>query len=96
MAMPSRAQVDELLKLGHTYESVARELGISPGLAFMIATGVPADGSGAMTPEELATRRVPNRSTQQLVNPPAVNPTSSDTVMRWVRERAASELERST
>ncbi|MDX6527588.1 MAG: hypothetical protein QOI43_3099, partial [Gaiellales bacterium] len=39
--MPSRAQVDGLLKLGRSYESAGRELGISPGLAFMIATGVP-------------------------------------------------------
>lgn len=95
MAMASRAQVDELLKLGHTYESLARELGISPGLAFMIATGVPADGSEAMTPDELAARHVPKCSTQQLVNPPTADPTSSDIVRRWVRERAARELGRS-
>jgi hypothetical protein len=90
--MPGSAQVDELLKLGHSYESAGRALGISPGLVFMIATGVPADGSEALTSEELAARHVPNASTQHLAQPPAVNPTRSDTVMRWVRERAAREL----
>jgi hypothetical protein len=34
-----------LLEGGHDYESAARELGISPGLAYMIATGKPA-GAG--------------------------------------------------
>jgi hypothetical protein len=90
--MPSRDQVDGLLRLGHSYESAGRELGISPGLVFMIATGVPADSSQALTSEELAARHVPNASTQDLAHAPGVDPARSDTVMRWVRERAAREL----
>jgi transposase-like protein len=39
----TRAQVEELLDQGHSYETAARELGISPGLAHLIATGRPGE-----------------------------------------------------
>ena len=42
--MPTVQQVRELLDAGHSYEAIGRELHVSPGLAFMIATGRPADG----------------------------------------------------
>ena len=45
--MPTRAQVLELLDAGHSYQTVGRALRIPPGQAFMIATGLPADGSDA-------------------------------------------------
>jgi hypothetical protein len=90
--MASRAQVAELRALGHSYEAIGRELGIAPGLAFMIATGLPADGSEATTPAELEQRQIAPESTQQLVNPPAHNPTRDEKVLRWVGERAAREL----
>jgi hypothetical protein len=90
--MATRAQVTELLALGHTYETAARALGIPPGLAYMIATGLPADGSDAPAPEELRSKPVLAGSTQHLVNPPAVNPTRDERVLAWVRERAAREL----
>ena len=90
--MPTRAQVQELRALGRSYEEIGRELDIAPGLAFMIGTGLPADTSASADPCELARRGVPETGTQELVNPPAHNPTRSDEVMRWVRERAAREL----
>jgi hypothetical protein len=31
-------------------------------------------------------------SSQQLVDPPSVNPTRDETMLAWVRERAAREL----
>jgi hypothetical protein len=68
--VPTRDQVEELLDRGHSYEAAARELGIAPGLARMIATGRPGDG----------------------IDVPVHNPTTSATVMDWVRERAAREL----
>jgi hypothetical protein len=43
--MPTRDQVTELLDHGHSYETAARELHIPAGRAYMIATGLPADGS---------------------------------------------------
>lgn len=90
--MPTRAQVTTLLDQGHSYESAARELHVPPGLAYMIATGLPADG-GAGEPEARrdAHRPLPT-SSQQLVNPPAFNPTHSESVVAWVRERARREL----
>lgn len=90
--MGKREQVLRLLGEGHTYETAARELGIGPGLAFMLATGLPADGGDVPSPEELEGRPVLPGSSQHLVNPPVVNPTRHDGAMRWVRERARREL----
>jgi hypothetical protein len=90
----TREQVRVLLDEGHSYETAARELGIPAGLAFMIVTGLPADGSDVPSEEELASKRVLEGSSQQLVNPPPFNPTRNAEVMEWVRERAARELER--
>jgi hypothetical protein len=39
----TREQVQELLDGGHSYETAARELGINPGLAQLIATGRPGE-----------------------------------------------------
>ncbi len=41
--MATREQVEELLDQGHSYETAARELGINPGLAELIATGRPGE-----------------------------------------------------
>jgi hypothetical protein len=92
--MATRAQVIELLDHGHTYQTAARQLKIPAGLAFMIATGLPADGGDGPAPEELIDKRVLNGSSQQLVNPPALNPTRNAGVIEWVRERAERELTR--
>jgi hypothetical protein len=77
--MPTRAQVVDLIQTGHSYESAGRLLGVSAGQVYMIATGAPADGSDG-------------RPRQELVNPPAHNPTRDERVLAWVRERAAREL----
>jgi hypothetical protein len=90
--MPTRAQVLALLDSGRSYETAARELKISPGLAFMIATGLPADGSDSPHPDELRETPVLPGSSQHLVNPPALPPTRNEQVLGWVRRRAASEL----
>jgi hypothetical protein len=89
----TRAQVTELLEQGHSYETAARELQIPPGRAFMIATGLPADGSEAPTPHELAEVPALPVSPQRLVNPRSVDPTPKPQVLEWVRRRAARELE---
>ena len=68
----------DLLDGGHDYESAAQVLGIRPGLAYMIATGRPADDDGAPA--------------QDLFEPPAHNPTRNETVDAWVKARAAREL----
>ena len=70
----------------------ARELHIPTGQAYMIATGIPADSGDTPSPEERRDKPVLPDSSQQLVNPPAVNPTRNARVMDWVHERAAGEL----
>jgi hypothetical protein len=93
MEMATAEQVTELLDHGHTYETAGQQLGISPGLAFMIATGLPADGSDAPPPEELERKRVLPGSSQHLSNPPQFNPTRNATVIEWVKARAQRDLQ---
>jgi hypothetical protein len=88
----TREQVQALLDSGHSYATAARELGEPAGRVFMIATGLPADGSGAPTPEELEEKPVLPGSSQQLVNPPPFNPTRKQHVLDWVKQRAARDL----
>jgi hypothetical protein len=90
--MPTRDQLRALLDRGHTYEMAARELHIPAGQAYMIATGLPADGGDTPSPEELRDKPLLSGSSQQLVNPPGFNPTRNARVMDWVHERAAREL----
>jgi hypothetical protein len=90
--MATRAQVVELLAQGHTYETAGRALHIPAGLAFMIATGLPADGGEVSTPEGLARKPALPGGTQQLVNPPAFNPKRNQRVLDWVKDRAARDL----
>jgi hypothetical protein len=82
----TRAQVQELLEGGHSYESAARALDVPTGLAFMIATGFPADDSEAPADELSA------GSPQDLVNPGSPQPARQQHVLDWVRERARRDL----
>jgi hemerythrin-like domain-containing protein len=45
-------QIRALLASGLSYRVAAQRCGIDPGLAYLIATGLPADGSDAVTPED--------------------------------------------
>ena len=90
--MATREQVLELLESGHDYATAARELGEPAGRLFMTATGLPADGSGAPSPEELVQKPVLPGGSQQLVNPPPFNPTRKQHVIDWVRRRAERDL----
>jgi hypothetical protein len=92
--MATRDQVLALLDRGHSYETAARELGIPAGQAFMVATGLAADGGTVPPPADLAEKRLLPGSSQHLVNPPPYNPTRKGHVMEWVRERARRDLSR--
>jgi hypothetical protein len=94
--MPTREQVLALLDEGHSYETAARVLHVPAGQAYLIATGIPADGSDAPHPDELQGRPVLPGSSQHLVNPPVLNPTRNAKVIDWVRHRAGAELSSST
>lgn len=88
--MPTREQVRQLIDTGIGYESAGRRLALHPGLVYLIATGVPADGGDTLTAEERA-RPGMLASSQQLINTPPENPTTNDEVERWMRERVAAD-----
>ena len=88
--MATRDQVRRLLDIGLDYAAVGENLGIPPGQAYLIATGMPADGSDAVTAEK-ARRPGFLASSQHLANPPHENPTSKDAVRAWLRARVAAD-----
>jgi hypothetical protein len=90
--MTTPDQVRARLRAGRSYETVARELGIAPGLAYMLATGLPADFSDDLHAGERTGRAEPASSSQRLVNPHQYNPDRNPVVIDWVRRRAAAEL----
>jgi hypothetical protein len=55
--MSTSDQARALLKAGRSYETSARELGIAPELASMLATGVPAGSSHDLHPASASSRR---------------------------------------
>ncbi len=87
--MASRQQVRELLDNGLDYADAGKRLGIPPGQAYMIATGIPADGGDA--PAEYPSRPAVLPASQHLANPPHDNPTSSQRVRDWMAARAAAD-----
>ncbi len=88
--MATRTQVLELVEAGMDYETVGRRLAIPPGLAYLIATGMPADG-GDNHPETERQRPGVLPSSQHLCNPPPENPTSRQVVRDWISGRVAAD-----
>lgn len=91
--MPTREQVLSMVERGMSYEQVAEQYGVSPGFAYLVATGMPADGSDAFTAAEEHRRGTLRGSTQRLSNPPHEDPTTKDSVHRWIKERAAADVQ---
>lgn len=75
------------------YALIADDLGIPAGRAFMIATGVPADGGDALAPEDLERPGLLPGSSQHLANPKAESPSHASTVRAWMKRRAAADGE---
>lgn len=88
--MPTRRQVRRLLERGLDHAAAGRRLGIPAGLAHMIATGVPADGSDTLT-ESDRQRTGAVRASQGLAQPPQANPLSSELVPGWISARIAGD-----
>jgi hypothetical protein len=88
----TRAQVLEQVGQGRSYEQAGAALGIPAGQAYLVATGLPADGSVALADEDFERPGAIRGSTQALANPPHHNPTVKPEVLAWVKERAAREL----
>jgi hypothetical protein len=96
VAVPTKEQVLAALGGGTDYDSAARRLGIHPGLAHLIATGLPADGGYALTEKALTEQenRRPGAlpgSSQHLANPQLDKPEYSSIVQGWLRRRVAGD-----
>lgn len=87
--MVTRRQVVELVEAGLSYDDVAARLGVRPGLAYLIATGLPADGSETtLTAEDRARPGYLTTSTQHLANPAPVRAASHRAVVHdWIAAR---------
>lgn len=80
------------LRGSYRYEEVAREFDIPAGLAYMIVTGLPADGSDVLAEDEIRGREgLLEGSTQPLVNPPTDRAERGSTVKDWMRGRVAAD-----
>jgi hemerythrin-like domain-containing protein len=90
--VPTRSQLLELVRAGRSYEEVGEHFGIPPGQAYMIVTGLPADGSTTIGPEFLrkAEGLLPG-SSQHLSNPRTVVPQRDSAVAEWVKQRARQD-----
>ncbi|MGW4464865.1 hypothetical protein [Micromonospora sp. NPDC004704] len=86
--MVSKQQVLELVDLGHGYSEIGRLLGIPAGQAYLVATGIPADGGDTVTGRQRQRPGMLPSHSQRLVNPREMNPSYSERVHEWIRTRA--------
>jgi hemerythrin-like domain-containing protein len=89
--MPTREQVlSALATTDHNYEAAARLVGVPPGQAYMIATGLPADGGDTFPPFALDRPGVLSGSTQHLVyeDQEVENATTKPHVHEWLKHKA--------
>lgn len=91
--MPSREQVLSLIREGHSYQEAAARLHVPPGQAYLVATGLPADGGDSLAPEDGQREGVLEGSTQHLANPTAENPTKKHHVLEWMKQRAGADAQ---
>lgn len=89
-AVASRVTVLERLTAGRSYAQIGRDLGIAPGLAYLVATGLPADGSPPIGHRPTPMGWLPQGGTH-LANPPVADPTGEPGLVDWVSARAAAD-----
>lgn len=91
--MPTREQALRAYRQHGDYSAASGELGIPAGQAYLIATGLPADGGDAPSPEQQDRPGALPGSTQALVytGQGVRNPASQQHVREWIRQRAAAD-----
>jgi hypothetical protein len=83
-----------MVHAGMSYDEVAQKLGVSPGLVYLVATGHPADGSDSPSGANGPNAAPLLKPSQHLANPDTVeNPTSRQSVLDWVKRRAAADAQ---
>jgi Hemerythrin HHE cation binding domain len=88
----TREQVQRLLEQGHDYREIARQLGVPPGQAYLIGTGMPADGGDTyLGAERQRTGVLP--SAQHLLGLEAENPTTKNSVLEWIKSRVSADAQ---
>ncbi|MEU0112603.1 hypothetical protein ABZ137_02460 [Streptomyces bobili] len=70
------------------HEQAGNRLGVPAGQAFLIATGLPADGGDTLTTEEQHRPGMTQAPSQHLVSPGADTPIGKPAVRAWLRNRA--------
>jgi len=94
--VPTREQVRALVEQGLDYETIGARLGVPAGQAYLIGTGMPADGSDTCTEQERQRQRqrpgvLP--TAQHLLGIHAENPTTKQAVLDWVEARAGADAQ---
>ncbi len=80
-----------LLAEGCDYDEAGHRLRIPLGQAYLIATGVPADGGDTVTCAQRDRPGMLRSSSQRLVNPNHSNPTAREDVHAWIRWRVQTD-----
>ncbi|MGI9008684.1 MAG: hypothetical protein ACR2FU_21270 [Streptosporangiaceae bacterium] len=75
-----------------SYQAAAARLGLPAGLVYLIATGVPADSSDGLSPQDLA-RPGLLPSAQRLFNPPEEVPGPPGLVRAFLTARARGDAQ---
>lgn len=89
--MPTRESILQLVRSGLSYPQIGERLGVAPGLAYLVATGLPADGGDAPGPRTDERPGALSTSTQHLSNPKSIVPQRDEETDGWIRERALAD-----
>lgn len=84
-------RIRSLVESGRDYDEIARIVGVTPGLAYSLATGMPADGGDTADAEHRNRAGFISSRSQKLANPQHHNPTRRSDVVDWVRDRAKAD-----
>jgi hypothetical protein len=88
-----RARILPLVEQGRSYEEIGAALDLPPGLAYLLATGIPADGGDTVTGVQRQRPGMLAAHSQCLVNPRHENPTAQPRVREWMRGRAIGDAQ---
>ena len=91
--MVSKQTVLHLLDQGLDYHQISARTGVSAGTAYLIATGMPADGGDSYTQEMRDRPGAFQSRSQLLVHQAEQNPTTKPEVGEWIKERLAADTQ---